>query len=100
MEDIAIVGLACRFPGEATSSKNLWEKVLAKGTSTWTEYPPDRFNIDGFHHPDNQRQGSVSFLTAGLSPRSLALMLTRHKLSFRGAHFLKEDLAAFDCSVS
>lgn len=60
MEDIAIVGLACRFPGEATSLKNLWEEVLTKGKSTWSEFPSDRFNADGFYHPDNKRQGSVS----------------------------------------
>lgn len=60
MEDIAIVGLACRLPGEATSEKNLWDEVLAKGKSTWSEFPSSRFNVDGFHHPDNQRQGSVS----------------------------------------
>lgn len=60
MEDIAIVGLACRLPGEATSEENLWDEVLAKGKSTWSEFPSSRFNADGFYHPDNQRQGSVS----------------------------------------
>lgn len=60
MEDIAVIGLACRFPGDATSLDALWDEVLSKGKSTWSEFPPDRFNGEAFYHPDNKRQGSVS----------------------------------------
>ena len=125
MDDIAIVGLACRFPGEATSESNLWDNVLAKGVNTWSEFPSNRFNADGFQHPDNQRQGSVSFLPFACLPPAFHVFLpllvfllqfafsfplpasllhvafefrlTLHKLAFRGAHFLKEDPGAFDC---
>lgn len=69
MEDIAIIGLACRFPGEATSLRNLWEEILVKGKSTWSEFPPDRINVEGFHHPDNRRQGSVGVFLPALSWR-------------------------------
>ncbi|PHH65203.1 hypothetical protein CDD81_3062 [Ophiocordyceps australis] len=73
-EDIAVVGIGLRFPGEATSPSELW-KVLAQGQSQWSEFPADRLNIDGYFHPGGDRQGSISF---------------------RGAHFLKGDVAAFD----
>lgn len=58
MEDIAIVGMACRFPGNATSPEKLWEMLVAK-ESAWSEFPKDRLNIDGYYHPSGDRQGSV-----------------------------------------
>ncbi|TQN73231.1 Highly reducing polyketide synthase SAT13 [Colletotrichum shisoi] len=76
MEDIAIIGMACRFPGNATSPEKLWE-MMAQKESAWSEFPEDRLNIDGYYHPSGDRQGSISF---------------------RGAHFLKDDIAAFDAS--
>ncbi|PHH71414.1 hypothetical protein CDD80_5297 [Ophiocordyceps camponoti-rufipedis] len=74
MEDIAIVGIGLRFPGEATSPEELWD-VLERGESQWSEFPKDRLDIEGYFHPSGDRQGSISF---------------------RGAHFLKGDIAAFD----
>jgi hypothetical protein len=69
MDDIAVVGLSCRFPGDATSEDNLWNEVLAKGKSTWSTFPPSRFNAAGFYHPDSSRQGVVSYHS--LSPQLL-----------------------------
>ncbi|GKT62283.1 polyketide synthase [Colletotrichum tofieldiae] len=57
MEDIAIIGMACRFPGKATSPEKLWEMVIQK-ESAWSEFPKDRLNIDGYYHPSGDRQGS------------------------------------------
>ncbi|TFB00940.1 Compactin diketide synthase mokB [Trichoderma ghanense] len=74
MDDIAIVGLALRFPGDATSPQKLWD-VLERKESQWSEFPKDRLNIDGYYHPSNDRLGS---------------------LSFRGGHFLKDDISVFD----
>lgn len=59
MGDIAIVGLALRFPGDATSPQKLWD-VLERKESQWSEFPKDRLNIDGYYHPSNERLGSVS----------------------------------------
>lgn len=58
VDDIAIVGLALRFPGDATSPQKLWD-VLERKESQWSEFPKDRLNIDGYYHPSNQRLGSV-----------------------------------------
>ncbi|KPM39192.1 Lovastatin diketide synthase LovF [Neonectria ditissima] len=74
MDDIAVIGIGLRFPGNATSPEELW-KVLERGESQWSEFPKDRLNIDGYFHPGGDRQGSISF---------------------RGAHFIKGDFAAFD----
>lgn len=66
MDDIAIVGLALRFPGDANSSQRLWD-VLERKESQWSEFPKDRFNIDGYYHPNSQRLGSVCFYLASSS---------------------------------
>ncbi|KAF4450830.1 putative polyketide synthase [Fusarium austroafricanum] len=75
-DDIAVVGIGLRFPGEATSPEKLWE-ILERGESQWSEFPKERLNIDGYYHPGGDRQGSISF---------------------RGAHFIKGDFASFDAS--
>lgn len=59
MDDIAVVGLGLRFPGNAACPEELW-KVLERGESQWAEFPKDRLNIDGYYHPGGDRQGSVS----------------------------------------
>ncbi|KAL5620753.1 hypothetical protein FOBRF1_003999 [Fusarium oxysporum] len=74
--DIAIVGIGLRFPGDASSPEELW-KVLERGETQWSEFPKDRLNIDGYYHPSGDRQGSISF---------------------RGAHFIKGNFASFDAS--
>jgi len=56
--DIAVVGMACRFPGDAKDTKSLWE-ILSRGKDAWSEPPPSRFNAEGWYHPDPGRQGSV-----------------------------------------
>ncbi|KAG8408831.1 Type I Iterative PKS [Metarhizium acridum] len=73
-DDIAVIGLGLRFPGEATDAESLW-KVLEAGESQWSEIPKERLNIDGYYHPSGDRQGSISF---------------------KGAHLLKGDIRAFD----
>lgn len=56
---IAIVGMSCRFPGEATSPEKLWQ-LCASAKSAWSEIPPERWNRDAFYHPDGGRTGTVS----------------------------------------
>ena len=57
-DDIAIIGIGMRFPGGATSAKELW-RVLTQGESQWSKFPPDRLNLGGYYHPSGDRQGSV-----------------------------------------
>ncbi|KAG9238586.1 hypothetical protein BJ875DRAFT_415989 [Amylocarpus encephaloides] len=74
MEPLAIVGLSLRFPEDATSPDGLW-KIMAEKRCVMTEMPRERVNMDAFYHPDKERVDTVNF---------------------RGGHFLKEDLGAFD----
>ncbi|KAJ5784606.1 Acyl transferase/acyl hydrolase/lysophospholipase [Penicillium pulvis] len=56
-EPIAIVGSACRFPGDATSPSKLWE-LLKEPRDVLTEIPRSRFNPDAFYHPDSSHHGT------------------------------------------
>ncbi|KAL4734357.1 hypothetical protein BDV11DRAFT_174852 [Aspergillus similis] len=73
-ESIAIVGLSCKFAGEASTPDRLWE-MLAAGRSAWSEIPPSRFNLKGAYHPRADRTNTVHV---------------------RGGHFLEQDLGLFD----
>jgi acyl transferase domain-containing protein len=56
---IAIIGMSCRFAGDVDNPEKLWN-LLAEGRSAWSEIPKDRFNIDGFHHPNFEKLNGVS----------------------------------------
>lgn len=62
---IAVIGIGCRFPGDATSPEDLW-KLISEGRSAHSAIPKDRFNIDAFYHPAGERQGTVSDQTTRL----------------------------------
>ncbi|KAK2051610.1 beta-ketoacyl synthase domain-containing protein [Colletotrichum caudatum] len=72
---IAVVGLACRLPDEASSPEEFW-KLLLEQRDTLSE-PHNRWNTDAFHHPGRNK------------PQTIAA---------RGAHFLKRDVMAFDAA--
>ena len=78
MADIAVIGMACRFPGDAKSPDEFFEMLL-EGRSGWRELPEDRFNIDSYWHPSHERRGTITC---------------------RGGHYLTEDPGAFDAPVS
>ncbi|WP_143659620.1 SDR family NAD(P)-dependent oxidoreductase, partial [Streptomyces sp. MP131-18] len=51
-EPIAIVGMACRFPGEVRSPEDLW-RLVSEGGDAITEIPERRgWDAEGFYHPD------------------------------------------------
>ncbi|KAH9897328.1 putative polyketide synthase [Xylariomycetidae sp. FL2044] len=73
---IAIVGMSCRFPGDATNPSKLWD-MLCEGRSAWSSIPKEKFNAEAFFHPDPERNGAINV---------------------EGGHFLKEDIGRFDAS--
>ncbi|KAJ5595529.1 uncharacterized protein N7459_001737 [Penicillium hispanicum] len=73
-DDIAVIGIGLKFPGDATSPES-FSDLLLKGRSALRETPNDRYNVDSFYHPDQDRLGAVNV---------------------RYAHYLKDDIAAFD----
>ncbi|KAH8160565.1 hypothetical protein CIB48_g7672 [Xylaria polymorpha] len=72
-EPIAIVGMACRFPGQSDTPADFWE-MLVQQRSGYSEPPSSRFNINGFH--------SEKANTGSLGPR--------------GGYFISEDVYNFD----
>jgi acyl transferase domain-containing protein len=56
-EPIAIVGMACRLPGGASSPEQLWELLLA-GTDGMGKFPTDRgWDVERLYDPDPGRPG-------------------------------------------
>jgi len=79
-EPIAIIGAACRLPGEVSSLGSLWEMISNVKTGHG-KIPSDRWDADVWHHPDPDRKGAVSFLPRHLVPSHGASKTTdRHEL--------------------
>ena len=47
-EPIAIVGMACRFPGESNDPESFWQ-FLREGRDAIREVPADRWDVDAFY---------------------------------------------------
>jgi acyl transferase domain-containing protein/thioesterase domain-containing protein/acyl carrier protein len=57
-EPLAIVGIGCRFPGEANSPQAFWQ-MLCAGTDAIREVPPDRWSIAAYYDPIPGRPGKT-----------------------------------------
>ncbi|HPE60022.1 MAG TPA: SDR family NAD(P)-dependent oxidoreductase [Thiolinea sp.] len=119
VDRIAIVGVACRFPGGIVSLEDFWQ-VLSEGRDAVTEIGPERFGVDFYRHPDRRQPGKSYAFAAGvlddvdrfdadffgISPREaeqmdpqqrLLLELTWEALENGGQ--VPEKLAGSDCAV-
>ena len=57
-EPIAIIGLACRFPGGANDPEAYW-RLLAASRDGTVEVPRERWDLDAFHDPDPDAPGKT-----------------------------------------
>src|SRR5579871_3059582 len=91
-EPIAVVGLACRFPG-AENAAAFWE-LLAAGRDAITEVPKERWDVDAYFDADPEKPGKMysrwggfignieTFSTSffGIAPREAANMDPQQRL--------------------
>ena len=57
-EPIAIIGMACRFPGGANTLESYWE-LLHNGTDAIIEVPSARWDIDAHYDPNPDTPGKM-----------------------------------------
>ena len=58
-EPIAIIGMACRFPGGADSPEAFWQ-LLRDGQDAIREVPKERWDVDAYYDPDPAAPGKMS----------------------------------------
>ncbi|KAF9630952.1 hypothetical protein BFW01_g1824 [Lasiodiplodia theobromae] len=73
-EPIAIIGAACRLPGQASSLGSLWD-MISNARTGHGKVPADRWDGDIWHHPDPDRKGGIA---------------VKH------GYFLQQDISHFD----
>ncbi|MEU1889536.1 type I polyketide synthase, partial [Micromonospora rifamycinica] len=58
-EPIAIIGVACRFPGGVSSPDDLW-RLLVEGRDVVSTFPTDRgWDVSSLYDPSGERPGTI-----------------------------------------
>jgi len=57
-QEIAVIGMGCRFPGKIDRIEKLWE-ALCLGKDCLIEVPSDRWNKEAFYHSDPEAPGKL-----------------------------------------
>jgi polyketide synthase 12 len=57
-EDIAIISMACRLPGNASTPEEFWE-LLERGVDGVIDVPKDRWDADALYDPDPEARGKA-----------------------------------------
>ncbi len=92
-EPLAIIGMACRFPGGADSPRAFWE-LLAAGVDAITEAPASKWDNAAYYDPEPSTPGKISTRWGGyidgldqfdpqffgISPREAASMDPQQRL--------------------
>ena len=92
-EPIAIIGMACRFPGRANSPDQFWD-LMDKGQDAISEFPDGRWDVDAYYDANPDSVGKIytrkgGFLTQvdtfdaqffGISPREAMSLDPQHRL--------------------
>ncbi len=66
---IAVVAMACRFPGGADTPDAYWN-LLAQGRDVVTPVPPDRFDAEAYYDRDPQARGKAVTRWGGFLDRT------------------------------
>ncbi|WP_424100297.1 SDR family NAD(P)-dependent oxidoreductase [Moorena producens] len=64
-EAIAIIGIGCRFPGNANTPESFWE-LLSNGKDSITEIPLERWDLDSYYDPNPDTPGKMYIRHAAL----------------------------------